>query len=271
MSIKLMSLIFECDMPELKTDKGQTVPNHTAKFVLLSLADHANDEGEGSYPSVQRLCKKTNMSTATVCNALNALRTNGFTKLVGKSKVDTNNYTILAAKIHEFQPLKPDDFSPQNPRILAPKKKPLDQPSGKPKQTPVFELDPRWVFELKGDYTTYPTEVQPFLVEFCLLWGFNAPSMHAKSRKNGRAWQWVEFLEELKEASAEFGAEALIDFHKTDWTLYQEEHEGLAPFRVTSPKSLVNAIAGHTATMRQRKNGQSEVVQLDADGFAPEY
>jgi DNA replication protein DnaD len=132
MSVKLMSAVFGCKMPELKTDKNKTVPDSTAKFVLLALADNANDEGEGSYPSVETLCKKTGFSTATVCNALNALRHNGFTKLMGRSKFETNNYTILAAKIMEFQWLKREDFSGYNPKILAAKNNPSVKPSVKP-------------------------------------------------------------------------------------------------------------------------------------------
>lgn len=124
MSVRLLSLVFQCNMPELKTDTGQVVPDSTAKFVLLSLADHANDEGEGSYPSVKRLCKKTNLSTATVCNALNALRTNGFTQLVGKSRVETNNYTISVAKIAEFQWVESDDSSGWNRSVLPAKMNP---------------------------------------------------------------------------------------------------------------------------------------------------
>lgn len=119
MSVRLMSLVFNCNMPELKTDDGKTVPDTTAKSVLLALADNANDEGEGSYPGVDTLCKKTNYSTSTVCNALNALRHNAFTELVGKSKWDTNNYTISAARIVEFQWLKSSDSSHRNATVSA--------------------------------------------------------------------------------------------------------------------------------------------------------
>jgi DnaD/phage-associated family protein len=125
-----MSLVFEYDMPELKTDDGKTVPDSTAKFVLLALADHANDEGEGAYPGVKRICKKTSMSSQTVCNALNALRHSGYTTLAGKSKVDTNSYTINLEKLQplEFQPLESADSSEnssrKNPVIPADRVKP---------------------------------------------------------------------------------------------------------------------------------------------------
>jgi hypothetical protein len=126
MSVRTMSLVFEYDMPELKTDDGKTVPDSTAKFVLLALADHCNDEGEGAYPGVKRICKKTSMSTQTVCNALNALRHNEYTNLEGKSKANTNNYTLNLDKLQrlELQPIESPDSSHQNPPILATEVKP---------------------------------------------------------------------------------------------------------------------------------------------------
>lgn len=131
MSVGTMSLVFSYDMPNLKTDDGQNVPDSTAKFVLLALADHCNDEGEGAYPGVRRLCKKTSMSNQTVCNALNALRHNGYTTLEGKSKADTNNYTINLKKLG-FQPLEQDNSSRQNPTAPAARTESSVKPSIKP-------------------------------------------------------------------------------------------------------------------------------------------
>lgn len=125
MSVNLMSSVFNCNIPELKTDDGKTVPDTTAKSVLLAMADNANDEGEGSYPGVDTLCRKTNYSTSTVCNALNALRHNGFTTLVGRSRRDTNNYTISVAKILEFQWPKREDSSHRNASVSVVETNPL--------------------------------------------------------------------------------------------------------------------------------------------------
>lgn len=101
MSISIMSQVFKMNMPELKTDQGVSVSDSSCKFVLLALADHANDEGYGAYPSVNRLQQKTNLSRQTVCNALNALRTNKFTELQGRSRRQTSNYRILVARLTE--------------------------------------------------------------------------------------------------------------------------------------------------------------------------
>lgn len=121
MSVTVMSLVFEFDMPNIKTDDGYTVPDSTAKFVLLALADHAGEDGENAYIGIRRICKKTSMSTSTVCNAINALRHNGFIELVGKSKKDTNNYTII---LDRFQLPKQDDSSHRNPSVSATETKP---------------------------------------------------------------------------------------------------------------------------------------------------
>lgn len=97
MSVKLMSAIFETEFRDLQDQEGNTTKASTAKLVLLALADHANDEGESAYPSVDRLAKKTALSEQTIRNTFDALRHNGVVMLVGTSKYMTNNYTINTA------------------------------------------------------------------------------------------------------------------------------------------------------------------------------
>jgi hypothetical protein len=94
MSINLMSAIFETEFFDLLDEKGNTTKASTAKLVLLSMADHANDEGEGAYPSIERLCRKTALSPQTIRNTFDALRHNGIISLAGLSKWGTNNHTI---------------------------------------------------------------------------------------------------------------------------------------------------------------------------------
>jgi len=94
MSVNLMSAIFETEFFDIKDENGNVTKASTAKLVLLAMADHANDEGEGSYPSVERLCRKTALSEQTIRNTFDALRYNGVIELAGKSKYGTNNHTI---------------------------------------------------------------------------------------------------------------------------------------------------------------------------------
>ncbi len=94
MSVRIMNAVFEFDMPDLKTDKGVMVPGHTAKFVLLALADCGDDEGEGIYLGIKRLTAKVSMSNTTVCNAINALRLAGYLDYLGRSRYNTKTYKI---------------------------------------------------------------------------------------------------------------------------------------------------------------------------------
>ena len=94
MSINLMSSIFKTEFRDLQDADGNNTKASTAKFVCIALADHANDEGEGAYPSIDTLAYKTNLSRTAVINALDALKYNGVLIPNGASKRHTIDYTI---------------------------------------------------------------------------------------------------------------------------------------------------------------------------------
>ena len=73
MSIKLMSAIFETEFRDLPDEEGNTTKGSTAKLVLLALADHANDEGEGAYPGLTKMERKTALSRQTIINTYGSL------------------------------------------------------------------------------------------------------------------------------------------------------------------------------------------------------
>lgn len=97
MSVNLMSAIFQAEFFDLKDENGNVTKASTAKLVLLAMADHANDEGEGIYPSIETLCRKTALSPQTIRNTFDALRYNGIIFLNGRSKFGTNNHAINTA------------------------------------------------------------------------------------------------------------------------------------------------------------------------------
>ena len=114
-------------------------------------------------------------------------------------------------------------------------------------------VDKRWDFNFRGDYTAYPQDVWEYLIEFCVLWNHRAPTFSKKSKEGSRAVMWLNSLRELQEVCAEYGLEALRDYHRY-FEDYMEQNKGLAPHTVCSPKSLLNVIAGHVATMRSKPN-----------------
>lgn len=56
---------------------GSTLKDASAYRVLLILADNANDEGKGAYPSASTIAEETGMSLRTVRNKLNDLEAAG--------------------------------------------------------------------------------------------------------------------------------------------------------------------------------------------------
>ncbi len=111
MSVKLMAAAFaahfhDIDFEETRQKKSGEIVSRkvrvlapTAKWVVVALADHANDEGEGAYPSVDLLADKTDLSTVSVITALKALKHAQIITYVGLSKRKTNNYTVNREKL----------------------------------------------------------------------------------------------------------------------------------------------------------------------------
>jgi hypothetical protein len=110
MSIDVMSLIFKAKIEPIKME-DKTVSAPTLKFILVALADHCNDDGDGAYPSLVTLEHKTALSHQSVLNALEALKHQGLIIRVGISRRGTTNYSInvpmLKSLVHQIDYLAP--------------------------------------------------------------------------------------------------------------------------------------------------------------------
>jgi len=139
MSVSLMSLVFEADIPDLpykKNGKKRIAKASTVNSLLLAYADHANDEGEGSYPGYTRLERKTKLSRQGISDTLEACQQNKFMTFTGKSKLATNSYLLnkpllksLNTPLHESSHLTPTESSHLTPPSQATRParvKPLD-------------------------------------------------------------------------------------------------------------------------------------------------
>jgi DNA-binding transcriptional regulator YhcF (GntR family) len=138
MSVTIMSLVYKAHfhditfMHEGKKKTGEEykkavkVSNFNLKSVCLALADHANDEGEGAYPAVEKIAIKTEISEVTVIACLKAMKQEGIITYVGRSKWDTCNYTVNKAKLTEMATWERQKrLSPKSKAALVPAVKPL--------------------------------------------------------------------------------------------------------------------------------------------------
>ena len=97
MSIKVMSMVFQTKIPEIKYRAGirtVSLPESTAKIVLLAIADSANDEGKESWNSVSTLARKTGLSERSIERITHALMDAGVLLYTGETEYGTNNWSI---------------------------------------------------------------------------------------------------------------------------------------------------------------------------------
>jgi hypothetical protein len=96
MSVKVMALVFAAKL------------NSTEKLVLLSLADHGNDDGLSIYPSIKKTSLRTGLSESAVRKTQRKLEKIGvlmITEYGGGQSNKTNHYKINLEKIAELTPV----------------------------------------------------------------------------------------------------------------------------------------------------------------------
>ena len=100
MSVKLMTAIW-----------ANGPSNSTERFVLLTLADYANDDGAGAYPSLATIASRCALSRRTVIRAIESLVDSGY--LIRRRRKIEGRFTSSEYKINP-QKLRPnsDTVSP---------------------------------------------------------------------------------------------------------------------------------------------------------------
>lgn len=81
---------------------------HGGRLVLLSLADHADDEGRDSWPAVKTIAKKARLTDRAARDALRRLERDGHIRQTGKSPYSTNIYEIIGIARGEESSAPPD-------------------------------------------------------------------------------------------------------------------------------------------------------------------
>lgn len=99
----------------------------------------------------------------------------------------------------------------------------------------------------KADVAKYPEEVQETIRTFCWLWHMDVPRY--RKGKSGESADWINGAREINDACGEFGLD-LLKLYAEEFEKYKAEHEGLAPYRVTRPASIVKSLRGLAAEVR---------------------
>ena len=125
MSIEALNCAFKAD-----------IKKSSLKFILVAMADYANEEGE-AYPSIQTLNSKTSLNRKTIIAGLMQLESLGYLKNTGKKVGRTNSISVWQITNPVEQSQKGDSLvsSPKNGTSSSPKK-------GTPKQSQKRDIEP---------------------------------------------------------------------------------------------------------------------------------
>lgn len=101
----------------------------------------------------------------------------------------------------------------------------------------------------RGDFHEYPERLWDIAEHLRDIWKFVLPE-RGRGRKEKTKYQfWVMAMDDLKATCGEFGVSTLMEVRK-DFENFMWEHNGVAPFTVAGPQSLVNVANAKAAWMR---------------------
>ena len=79
------------------------IPDPYAKWLLLCLADYANEEPRSCFPSVKTLSKRTSISESTLYVKLNWLEEHGYISRISGTHNKSNIYTVNLGVLRESE------------------------------------------------------------------------------------------------------------------------------------------------------------------------
>ena len=101
------------------------------------------------------------------------------------------------------------------------------------------------------DLQGYPIDVVEILTIVCEEWNLRPPRT-----KKSKAY-WIQSGRELLDACGEFGEELVSDY-RYEFKQYMRKHNGLAPFRVEGPGSLVKSVRALAGEKRSSIDPESD-------------
>jgi len=278
MSVTVMARVFWTDIPALAYEEKKKrigVDNKSAKLALLAIADNADDYGENSWQSFDTLAKKTGLKRRSVFRVIRALIKNDFCKLNGVSRYGTNDYAINLSKLGQIPLRRTKNGRPktsdseaetgdseaetgdseaetgdsQSPESSLPIHKPpmpvLE--NSEPEQTAEKANAPLF----RGDFHDYPEHLWGIAETLRDVWKFNLPSKPQKKSSRADKSQYgfyCQAMDAIKDACGEFGADVMVKVH-ADWK--SKFRDGIAPYTVAQPSSLIHVCAGKARELRE--------------------
>jgi hypothetical protein len=103
----------------------------------------------------------------------------------------------------------------------------------------------------RGDHNDYPEHLRDVAKNLRDVWKFALPGRSKNRKEKGQYAFFIMAMEDIKRNCAEFGTKVLDSVHD-DFVAYQLSHNGLAPFTIGQPSSLINVCNGKARELRDK-------------------
>ncbi len=120
---------------------------------------------------------------------------------------------------------------------------------------------------MRGDVNDYPEHLREIAKVLRDTWQFVLPPK-TKGKIGKQYGFYISSMDSLKQSCAEFGADVLVKLH-ADWRAGFKN--GIAPYTIANPQSLVNVASGKAREMREVKSAPSPKTYDPAAEVEPEY
>ncbi len=118
----------------------------------------------------------------------------------------------------------------------------------------------------RGDWRVYPENLWKIAEALRDVWMFKLPAPPKKKSEKSEYAFYIQAMTAIKDACAEFGVSVLVKVH-ADWKA--KFKDGIAPYTVAQPTSLINVCAGKARELREAGEvSQSE--RPETQKFIPE-
>jgi len=112
-----------------------------------------------------------------------------------------------------------------------------------------------------GDPNDYPEHLRNIAFVLRDVWMFKLPAKPQKGSRKGQYGFYIQAMDALYDACGEFGADVLKKVH-ADWK--SQFKNGIAPYTVAQPTSLINMASAKARELRGNKATQPERKIYDA-------
>ena len=103
MSIQVMALVLGANLEDIRDRRGRRITPAVSKSILIVLANHVREDGDGAWPSLEKMARWAGVRRRVLIDALRALEDAGILIRVGRTPRGVVRYRISVSALKDRQ------------------------------------------------------------------------------------------------------------------------------------------------------------------------